>query len=167
MKIVWSSEPESSLREEWDDLVLHMEKPEVFYTWEWASAVTHAYRSSLRPWIATAYESGKLVGVAALARLSGNKAAFLTGTTADYCDFISMPSLRQEFVERVLQDLKHAGISSVVLANLPGESASVEVLRKSGSFKSFLRTGYLCGQVRFGSEQEREWVTQSLLKKKK
>ena len=169
MQLTWTNDlpRESPLRGQWNDLVLQMEKPEVFYTWEWTSAVTQAYRATLEPWIATAYEDEKLVGVAALARLSAKQAVFLTGTTADYCDFISHPSVRQEFVERVLRDVNDAGVRSVVLANLPADSATVVALKSNRLFKSFLRTGYVCGQVRFGSEQERQWVTQSLLKKKK
>ena len=169
MQLTWTKElpRESDLREKWNELALQMEKPEVFYTWEWASAVTLAYGATLKPWIATAYEDEKLVGVAALARPSPREAVFLTGTTADYCDFISRPSVRQQFVDRVLQDVNGVGVRSVVMANLPADSATVVALKANRLFKSFLRTGYVCGQVRFGSERERQWVTESLLKKKK
>ena len=169
MQLTWTSElsEQSALRQQWDALVLRTEKPEVFYTWEWAAAVAQSYRATLEPWIATAYEGEDLVGVAALARSSPTEAVFLAGTTADYCDFVSRPAIRQEFVEQVLHDVHQAGIRSVVLANLPADSATVAALTSNGLYKSFLRTGYACGQVRFASEQERQWVTQSLLKKKK
>jgi len=169
VQLTWTSElpQESPLREQWDALVFQMEKPEVFHTWEWAAAVTQSYRATLEPWIATAYEGGDLVGVAALARSSTRAAVFLAGTTADYCDFISRPTMRHEFVDQVLRGVSEAGVRSVVLANLPADSASVAALKSNRLFKSFLRSGYVCGQVRFGSEQERQWVTQSLLKKKK
>jgi CelD/BcsL family acetyltransferase involved in cellulose biosynthesis len=169
MQLTWTSElsEQSALREQWDALVLQTEKPEVFYTWEWAAAVAQSYRATLEPWIATAHEGKDLVGVVALARSSTKEAVFLAGTTADYCDFVSRPAIRQEFVDKVLHDVHQAGIRSVVLANLPSDSATVAALKSNGLFKSFLRTGYACGQVRFASEKERQWVTQSLLKKKK
>jgi CelD/BcsL family acetyltransferase involved in cellulose biosynthesis len=169
VRLSWIRElPEDGkLREQWDALVLESEQPEVFLTWEWAAAVAQAYGSTLQPWIATAYEGEDLVGVAALARSSTKEAVFLAGTTADYCDFVSRPAIRQEFVDQVLYDVNQAGIRSVVLANLPADSATVAALNSNRLYKSFLRTGYACGQVRFASEQEREWVTQSLLKKKK
>ena len=40
---------EPSLLRQWDDLVLQMERPEVFYTSEWALAVQSAYQASLKP----------------------------------------------------------------------------------------------------------------------
>ena len=44
-----------------------MECPEVFYTFEWALAVSRAYRDSITPLLILAYEQDSLVGVAALA----------------------------------------------------------------------------------------------------
>jgi CelD/BcsL family acetyltransferase involved in cellulose biosynthesis len=168
MHLTWTRElPEQKkLREQWNALVLQMEKPEVFYTWEWAAAVTRAFQGSVEPWIATAYEGDELIGVAALAKPSATEAVFLAGNTADYCDFISLPGRRKEFVGEVLQALRQSGTQTVVLANLPAESATVAALESNQSFKSFLRTGYVCGQVRLGSEEERRALTDSLLKKK-
>ncbi len=166
MRLAWCSEVPERLRRSWDALVLLMERPEVFFTSEWALAVALAYGADLNPWIATAYEGKELVGVAALARPSPNEAVFLAGSTADYCDFISGPELRQEFVAQVLGDLKEQGIRSIVLANLPADSATVAALKENGVFRSFIRTGYECAQVRLGSREERQQLSQSLLKKK-
>src|SRR5882672_2129497 len=168
MRLTWTRElPEQpELREQWNALVSQMEKPEVFYTWEWAAAVVRAYKSGVAPWIATAYEGDELVGVAALAKSSETEAVFLAGTTADYCDFISRPAQRKEFVAQVLHALREAGTVTVVLANLPADSATVAALEGNSSFKTFLRTGYICAQVRLGSEEERRSLTDSLLKKK-
>ena len=169
MRLSWIHElpNDGKLRAQWDALVLESEQPEVFLTWEWAAAVAQSYGATLEPWIAAAYEGEDLVGVAALARSSTTEAVFLAGTTADYCDFISRPAIRQQFVDQVLHGLSQAGIRSVVLANLPADSVTVAALNGNRLYKSFLRTGYVCGQVRFVSQQERQWVTQSLLKKKK
>jgi len=77
MRLIWTSvlpeQPE--IREQWNNLVFQMEKPEVFYTWEWAAAFTRAYQGSAQPWIATAYEDDELVGIAALVRSSPTEAA--------------------------------------------------------------------------------------------
>ena len=37
------------LLRQWKELALRMERPEVFYTCEWALAVQSAYRDSLKP----------------------------------------------------------------------------------------------------------------------
>ena len=168
MRLSWTSEVpgQGPLREQWNALVLQMKKPEVFFTWEWASAVARAYGDVLSPWIATAYEGDELVGVAALAKPSSREAVFLAGTTADYCDFISRPVLRQEFARQVLRDLKKDGVRRVTLANLPADSATIAGLRGNGCFYSYARTAYVCAQVRLGSEEERQMLVQSLMKKK-
>ena len=168
MRLTWICDPteEPGLREPWNALVFQMEKPEVFYTWEWAVAVVRAYGSSLKPWIAAAYQGEELVGVAALAKASETEAVFLAGSTADYCDFISLPARRKEFVAEVLRALQEAGIQKVVLANLPADSATAAEIRANRSFRSFLRTGYVCAQVRLGSGEARRALVESLLKKK-
>lgn len=143
-----------------------MGEPEVFFTWEWAFAVARAYGTDLNPWIATAHEGEELVGVAALAKPSPNEAVFLAGNTADYCDFISQPELGQEFVTQVLSALQERGIHRIVLANLPADSAAVAALKGNEFFRSFIRRGYECAQVRLGSPEERQQLIQSLLKKK-
>src|SRR5438876_8638099 len=101
MRLIWMQElpQEQHLREQWNALVLQMEKPEVFYTWEWAAAFVRSYGDSVQAWICTAYDEDELVGIVALARSSATQAVFLNGTTADYCDFISAPARRNEFVE--------------------------------------------------------------------
>ncbi len=168
MRLTWTRDlaDQPGLREPWNALVFQMEKPEVFYTWEWAAAMVRAYGSTLKPWIAAAYEGDELVGVAALAQSSDTEAVFLAGTTADYCDFISRPARRREFVAQVLEGLQENGIQKVVLANLPAGSATVAEIRGNGSFRSFVRTGYVCAQVRLGSGEERRALVESLLKKK-
>jgi CelD/BcsL family acetyltransferase involved in cellulose biosynthesis len=168
MRLTWTRGlPEQpGLPEQWNALVLQMETPEVFYTWEWAAAVVRAFGNTLEPWIATAYEGDELVGVAALAKASETEVVFLAGVTADYCDFVSRPAQRKEFVTEVLRALREAGTRTIVLANLPADSATVAELKVGPLFKSFLRTGYVCAQVRLGSGEERRALIDSLLKKK-
>jgi hypothetical protein len=43
------------LRRKWNQLVLQMEHPQVFYTCEWALAVQAAYRASLNPLLFLGY----------------------------------------------------------------------------------------------------------------
>ena len=110
---------ELGLREAWNTLVDRMECPEVFYTYEWARAVVHAYADSLRPWLLLVHEGTELLGVAALAIDLTGRARFLCGTTADYCDLVSDPKDRSMLVEVALTELCKAGIHDIVLANLP------------------------------------------------
>jgi CelD/BcsL family acetyltransferase involved in cellulose biosynthesis len=147
-------------------LVLETEQPEVFLTWEWAAAVGRAYGNSLKPWIGTAYKGNVLVGVAALAKTSPTEAVFLAGTTADYCDFLSHPSKRQEFVSQVLKSLREDGIQTVTLANLPADSATMAALKAEPSFRIFARPGYVCARVQLGSKSEGPALVLSFLKKK-
>ena len=53
--------------EQWDGLVHAMERPQVFYTFEWAQAVARAFGGTLKPLIFAGYRGEDLVGVVALA----------------------------------------------------------------------------------------------------
>jgi CelD/BcsL family acetyltransferase involved in cellulose biosynthesis len=149
--------PENAdLRDQWNALVLRTEQPQVFYTYEWALAVHRAYAESLRPLLFLAYaEDGTLCGVAALATDPvGHSASFLCATTGDYCDFLSEPQDRDEFVGSVLAELRKLNIGQMALANLPADSMTAEVLRKHSAthgYRSFARTGYVCAQVSLSS----------------
>ena len=167
MRLTWSiGPPAEELRGPWNALVLRMEQPQVFYTWEWASAFARVCGKRMQPWIATAYEQEELVGVVALARISISEAAFLSGTTADYCDFVSAPETRRQFVGLVLEALRADGIRTLVLANLPADSGTAAEIAASHAYRSFVRTGYLCAQVRLGDDEERRTLAKSLSKKK-
>jgi len=143
---------DEDLRQQWNALVLRMEQPEVFYTYEWALAVCRAYGATLRPLLFLAYdEQDVLVGVAALATdPAGQRASFLCATTGDYCDFLSAADRRGAFVAGVLNDLKKQNVEELVLANLPADSITASVLRRAGEaqgYRCFARTGYVCAQV--------------------
>ena len=129
---------EPSLLRRWNDLVLQMERPEVFYTCEWALAVQSAYQASLKPLLFLGYDGDDLVGVASLAAdLGEQNVSFLTATTGDYCEFLSRPQRRAEFVEAVFAELHQLGVGSLVLANLPADSATPAALRSAAKKYGF------------------------------
>ncbi len=143
---------DADLRQRWNALVDRVDRPQIFYTYEWALTVQRAYHATLRPLVMLAYdEENDLCGLVALA--TGNdrqQATFLCATTGDYCDFLSVPERRGEFVAEVLGELKRQGIRSIGLANLPADSPTLEALRRAASLQGshcFARTAYVCAQV--------------------
>jgi len=150
--------------------VYQMERPEVFYTHQWATAVQCAYASSLVPFLVLAYEADVLIGVAALATDPGHRSAsFLAGTTADYCEFLSHPSDREPLAEAAFAELRKAHIMKIELANLPADSATPSAIRSAATkhgYRVFLRLAYLCAQVQLGSGESREDLKKGLLSKK-
>jgi CelD/BcsL family acetyltransferase involved in cellulose biosynthesis len=161
---------ESGLLRQWNELVSRMDRPEVFYTCEWALAVQSAYHASQKPLLLLGYDGDELVGVASLSTdLSGQNVSFLAGTTADYCDFLSHPDRRTEFVDSVFAELKHMGVRSVVFANLPADSRTSSALRSTGKkygFHLHLRPAYLCSQVELGCGRQREQLKAALIGKR-
>jgi CelD/BcsL family acetyltransferase involved in cellulose biosynthesis len=162
---------DSNLQRQWNRLVLQMEQPEVFYNCEWGLAVQSAYRDRLKPLLLLAYDGDDLVGVASLATDSAEEnVSFLAATTGDYCDFISDPSQRAEFVEAVLAELARRKTRSLVLANLPADSATPAALQAASGrhgFRVFLRPAYLCAQIELGSTAKRQELKAALTGKKK
>ena len=155
---------EPALRRQWDDLVLQMERPEVFYTCEWSLAVQSAYRASVKPLLFLGYDGEHLVGVASLATdLAGETVKFLAASTGDYCDFLTAPKLRAQFVNAVFAELGKTKAIFVELANLPEDSATSTALRTAAGKHGFhlhMRPAYLCAQVELGSgEQRQAWKT--------
>jgi CelD/BcsL family acetyltransferase involved in cellulose biosynthesis len=140
-------------------LVLRMERPQVFYTYEWALAVYRAYRDSLTPLLLLAYEGDSLVGVAALARDTANdRTIFLAGTTADYCEFLCPRERCAEFTEAVMGELRRLNVVSVTLTVLPSDSATYPALKKAAlkhGYATFTRPAFQCAQVVFSSSDRR------------
>lgn len=147
-----------------------MESPEVFYTFEWATAVHRAYRASIKPLLFLGFEDEELAGVAALAtNRDDDEIIFLAGATADYCDFISSPQHRLEFVNSVLAALHREKRSRLVLANLPAEPSTRAALASAmpeQGYRLFSRPAYDCAQVFLRTPQERQLVRQSVLRKR-
>ena len=171
MRIVQHREiPENGeLHHQWNSLALRMEHPEVFYTCEWALAMQAAYRQSRRPLLLLGYEGDELLGVASLAAGTRGNVEFLAATTADYCDFLSPPARREEFVDAVFRELK-TNSGTIVLTNLPSDSCTADVLHRSAKacgYRVFPRPAYVCAQVQLGTGAERQELKTSLLGKKK
>ncbi len=160
-----------SLLRQWDSLVLQMERPEVFYTSEWALAVQSAYQASLKPLLLLGYDGDDLAGVACLgADASEQNVSFLAATTADYCDFLSHPQRRAEFVDKVFAELRQLGAGNLVLASLPADSATPAALQAAAEkhrFHLYMRPACLCVQVELGFAEQRREIKSTLAGKKK
>lgn len=151
---------DDTLARQWNELVQRMECPEIFYTYEWALAVSRAYRASIMPLLVLAYERDSLVGVVALAADKAQRETlFLANATADYCDFVSSPARRPEFVNLVIGELRKLHIPALVAANLPADSATSRTLMAASAahgYKTFSRPACLCAQIVLGSSVERQ-----------
>jgi CelD/BcsL family acetyltransferase involved in cellulose biosynthesis len=158
------------LAAQWNQLVRQMECPEVFYTYEWSLAVSRAYRDSVAPLLILAYEQDSLVGVAALATdKTSAQMFFLAGSTADYCDFVSSITLRQELVDCFLAELQKLGASTLVLANLPSDSATARTLASLADFRGYnllSQPAFQCAQVSLRTTEQRALVRQSVRQKR-
>jgi CelD/BcsL family acetyltransferase involved in cellulose biosynthesis len=161
--ILHSEIPEDAvLGRQWNELVLQMGQPEVFHTYEWALAVSRAYRQSITPLLVLAHDGGRLLGLAALATDQRRQQAFfLAGATADYCDFVCPCAGRQELVGGVLAELVRRGIPGLVLANLPADSATTGIMTNLGGHKVFSRPAYKCSQIQLQSPEQRQSVLRS------
>jgi CelD/BcsL family acetyltransferase involved in cellulose biosynthesis len=162
---------DAELRRRWNELVQHVEHPQVFYTYEWAFAVQYAFAKSLKPLLFLGYEGESLAGIGALAEQpdKSHTAVFLTSTTADYCDFLSEPGQRDEFVAAVFAELKTRQIEKIILANLPADSFSVGAISHAPSISRYhllSRPAYLCARVMMGSVEQRTAQKQATLAKK-
>jgi CelD/BcsL family acetyltransferase involved in cellulose biosynthesis len=170
--VVHSEIPENpTLPRQWNGLALQMERPEVFYTYEWALAVQSAYHASLKPLLLLGYEGDNLAGVASLATdLDGKNVSFLAATTGDYCEFLTQPQQRAEFIDAVFAELGKMKAGFVALANLPEDSITPAALRAAGRERGFhvhMRPAYLCAQVELGSGKQRQELKTALATKKK
>jgi CelD/BcsL family acetyltransferase involved in cellulose biosynthesis len=147
-----------------------MEYPQVFYTPEWALAVQYAYRNSLTPLLLLGYDGDDLVGIVSLAMNAAKQASFLAATTADYCDFLTRPERRAEFLDAVFAELRKLKVASLVLANLPEDSvtpAAIRAAARKTNFYCFMRPAYLCAQVALGSGEQRLQLKATMSGKKK
>jgi CelD/BcsL family acetyltransferase involved in cellulose biosynthesis len=158
------------LQQRWNALAQEMESPQIFYTHQWALAVSRAYCGSVLPLLLLAYEGEKLTGVAALASdPDGKTAVFLCSTTADYCDLVSRPEHRAELLNAVLAELGRAGLPSVVFTSIPAESATMHVLASAARTNGYhlaVRPTAVCAQVDLGSQEQRASLKSALGKKK-
>jgi len=162
---------DADLRRQWNELVARTAQPQVFYTYEWALAVQRAYAETLHPLLFLAYdERDSISGLVALARTDGEQVSFLCATTGDYCDFISLPENKQDFIASVLAELKKQGTGKVVLTNLPDDSDTVPALRQASSqygLHYFARTAYVCAQISLAKLERRPQDNRLVLPRQK
>jgi CelD/BcsL family acetyltransferase involved in cellulose biosynthesis len=163
---------DANLRQQWNALVQHADRPQVFYTYEWSLAVQRAYHVTLRPLIFLAYDEGESVcGVAALAaNVSGSRISFLCAPTGDYCDFLSLAKHKPAFVAGVLAELQKQGIGDITLTNLPADSDTLAALRPASAqygYCCFARTAYVCAQVSLAQLERRPGENRPVLPRKK
>jgi CelD/BcsL family acetyltransferase involved in cellulose biosynthesis len=169
--VLFTKVPEdSSLLQRWNDLVLQTEHPEVFYTGEWALAAESAFQGSRKPLLLAGYDGDDLVGVVCLSLdRDEENVSFLTATTADYCDLLSHPARRAEFVEAVFAQLRQLGIIRIVFANLPADSATPVALRtvaRKYGFHLHIRPAYRCPQLGLGSVAQRQQLKDAMTRKR-
>lgn len=158
------------LSEAWNTLVLAMDHPEVFFTYQWALAASRGFQKHLSPLLFLMYDSDKLAGVVALAMdpKVPRAAFFLTSSTADYCDIVSTPANRRAVLLALLDEIQKLGLSDLVLANVPSNSATLQELPGvAGSSRFYVtsRTAYNCGVVQMEGEEQRETLLQTLSSK--
>jgi CelD/BcsL family acetyltransferase involved in cellulose biosynthesis len=158
---------DADLSAAWNTLVLAMENPEVFFTYQWALAASRGFQEHLSTRLFLVYEFEQLAGVVALAidPRAPRAAFFLTSSTADYCDIVSEPANRKAVILAVLEEIKKLGLSDLVLANVPANSATLEDLPTVAGSQSFYvtsRTAYNCGVVHLGGEEQRETILRNL-----
>jgi len=158
---------DSDLSEAWNSLVLAMENPEVFFTYQWALAASRGFQSRLSPLLFLMHDSGHLAGVVALAidPNAPRAAFFLTSSTADYCDIVSTPENRKAVLLALLQEFQNLGLTDLVLANVPANSATLQELPSvAGSHHFYLtsRIAYNCGVVQLEGDEQREALLRTL-----
>ena len=156
----------------WNGLVAQMERPEIFFTYEWALAASRAFREFLRPMLFLLYDSDELSGVAALATNLQSPASvfFLTSTTADYCDVVSFPQKRKDVLGSLFEELKRLHIRKLTLANVPFDSCTFHELpsaAKPHDFHFSSRAAYDCRIIEFGDNQQREALLRSVSRKER
>jgi CelD/BcsL family acetyltransferase involved in cellulose biosynthesis len=161
---------DADLSEAWNTLVLTMENPEVFFTYQWALAASRGFQEHLAPLLFLMYEQDRLAGVAALAidPRAPQAAFFLTASTADYCDVVSEPANRKAVILALLEEIQKLGLSDVVFANVPANSVTLQELPGVASPSRFYvtsRSAYNCGVVQLESDGQRETLLQALAAK--
>lgn len=150
--------------------MFRMENPQVFYTWEWAIAVQRAYAKLITPLVILACNDQELIGVAALAEKEQGRYVFLTSDTSDYCEFLCEPAIRSTFVESIFAELQNRGATKVVLTNIPVDSQWPDEISRASSkarYHLHMRRAYDCAQVHFPEPENRAFVKQGVLAKKK
>jgi hypothetical protein len=167
VKVLKEIPEDPDLCEAWNTLVLAMDNPEVFLTYQWALAASRGFQKNLSPLLFLMYEFEQLVGVVALAvdPNAPRAAFFLTSSTADYCDIVSASANRRAVILVLLEEIQKLGLADLVLANVPSNSATLKELPslvESSHFYITSRTAFDCGVVQMGDDSQRETLLQTL-----
>lgn len=164
LKVLAGIPEDQPFGKQWNNLVQQMESPQVFYTYEWALAVSRAY-SAPAPLLLAGYRDSSLAGLAALSiDQAHSEASFLAGSTADYCDFVSAPFDREELIALTMRELRARGIRTLRLANLAADSISARALQtaaEAAGYSLYTRPAYFCPQISLESPEQRAQVLQS------
>lgn len=159
-----------SLLARWNEIAEQAERSEIFFTHQWSAAAASSYQEKLEPLFVLGYAGEILQAVAPLAiDSSQGTVQFLNANTADYCDFISSPDTRTEFVAAVFSELAKLQVKKFVLANIPQVSATCSAVaaaaRKLG-LHVLMRPAYDCAQVQLGSPTQRQQYQATLYRRK-
>ena len=167
--LIQSIEGNETLRREWNQLVLRMEFPQVFFTWEWALAAQRAFYPAVQPWVFVFRGADEILGIAAMAVGAGSfgKAFFLCASTADYCEIVSAPQDRAVVVHALLAELRRANVRDVVFANLPANSPTASALSSSQRYGYWKATepAFTCWQIVLGSGEARQELKKTVARK--
>jgi CelD/BcsL family acetyltransferase involved in cellulose biosynthesis len=163
---------DSALARDWNRLVERMEHPEVFFTYQWAVAVSRTFHATLTPLLFLMYDGSGLCGVAALAtdKKTGATASFLTAHTADYCDIVSTTEARGEVLSSLLQAARNLGVRQLSLSNLRSDSVTwkeLPAVSRAQRFHLASRLAAECGLVEFGDEAQRSEMQRAVTHKKR
>lgn len=156
----------------WNDLARQMEEPEVFYTWEWAIASASAFAEMKTPLVVLVYRESDLIGIGALAVPARDRGplTFLNHGTADYCDFVSAPDVREQVVLEILRELARREIRELALSNLPDNSETTlclyKAVRRLGLYVAPTSSGRVA-RLRLGDAEQRKIKKQELLSKRR
>jgi CelD/BcsL family acetyltransferase involved in cellulose biosynthesis len=143
----------STICRQWNALVQSMEQPEVSYTWEWAAATVRSFCET-RPLFFLLFRADELAG--AVAMDEGEAITFLTARTADYCDFISAPKDRTNFIELVCNEMRRLKLGSLKLSNISANSLTAKILKTQPcGYAQFSRPAYSCSQVLLETAEQR------------
>ncbi len=162
---------DSALARGWNQLVERMEHPEVFFTYQWALAVSRTFQATLTPLLFLMYDANELCGVATLATHEETRASasFLAASTADYCDIVSTPQTRRDVLACLLQEVRKMGVRHLVLSNLRSDSFTwkeLSTVSRAQRLHLAWRPAHEIGLVEFGSEEQRATTIRTVARKK-
>jgi len=153
-----------------NELVVHMECPEVFYTNQWALSVYRVYHANFTPLLLLALRRG-VFGRSGLGddRQRSAECDVSGSCTSDYCDFVSHPADRGVFLQAVFAYLRKVKIPTLTFANIPVDSTtrnSLTSASQSCGYSMFSRPAYEGARIVLGGDDSRRLLKEDLGKHK-